>query len=534
MSIRFRVHLFQLIIGVSVLMVAAEVFVTLRWTDYHLKRVEGANRQLEAILALKVHANRFSEQIAEVLLIGEPELPDFESARVELEAGFDHLEKTTKAEFEFLKESAEQEETYRLERMRTVYREIDESVIHVFALRAEGRQDDAVLIFRREIENRLDVEFESLLTAATLDEKHEVERIQRDAQLLWQKLVWTTAITTLMAVLACLASGTLLARSLVGPIKLLTRGTEAVGRGELDHRIRYDSRDELGMLARRFNEMAAQHEQRRALLLEAQSDLERQVTDRTQDLAAANKRLTDLDRLRVQFLADISHELRTPLTALRGEAEVTLRHGSKPETIYRDTLARIVTQASDMGRLVDDLLFLARSEADTIRFEPRRTVLQDLVIDAVRESEVLGRSKRIALNAEYPSDTVWIEADAQRLKQAFLILLDNAIKYSPPGRSVIMRMTVINGHCEVAVRDQGIGIPAEELPHVFERFYRGRASGTSSRIGIGLGLAIAKWIVEKHGGEIALTSEIGRFTEVRIRIPRAKVALLVKNSVGRG
>ncbi|TIN07235.1 MAG: histidine kinase, partial [Mesorhizobium sp.] len=169
------------------------------------------------------------------------------------------------------------------------------------------------------------------------------------------------------------------------------------------------------------------------------------------------------------------HELRTPLTALRGEAEISLRHGSKPEAVYRDALERIVTQSLEMGRLVDDLVFLSRSETDTIRFEPRRTDLVTIVADAVHEGEILGRAKGISIEAAYSTRPVWITADAQRLKQALVIILDNAIKYSPRDRSVTLSMTVMDGHAEIAIRDKGLGIPAEEIPKVFERFYRGRS-----------------------------------------------------------
>jgi two-component system, OmpR family, sensor kinase len=536
MSIRSRVYLFQLIISVSILLMASVVYVTLRSTDYYLKRVQLANHQHEAITSLKVNANRFSEQIAELLLIGEPERPDFESARAELEEGFDRLERMIKGELDFLKGTQEQkdelDELYRLQRMRTLYAEINQFVIQMMALRDQGRQDEAILMFRREIENRLDAEFENLLTAAVLDERDEVEWVERRAEALWRQYSLITGGVALAAIAFCLVSGLLLMRALTRPIKLLTIGAEAFSRGEFDHRIAYDSLDELGTLARRFNQMAALQEEQRALLLHARYNLEREVDERTKELGAANKRLTHLDRLRVQFLADISHELRTPLTALRGEAEVTLRHGPKQEALYRDTLERIVSQASDMGRLVDDLLFLARSESDTIRFELRRVVLQDPVAEAVREGEMLAREKSIAIKVEYPPEPVWIEADAQRLKQAFMILLDNAIKYSPSKRSVFVRVAATQAFGEVAVRDEGTGIPTEELPNVFERFYRGRKSSTSSRGGSGLGLAIARWLAEKHGGEIVIESEENRYTEVKIRLRRLEVASLGQDSAG--
>jgi two-component system OmpR family sensor kinase len=526
MSIRSRILLFHLIVIGSVLVMAAIVYVTIRSTTHYMERVQWANNQLEAVTALTVNANRYSEQIAEFLLIGEPERADYDSARAELEAGFDRLEKLTREEAEFLDGSSAQEdggdEIFRVMRMRTLYGEINKATTTAINLRSQGRQEDAINVFRRDIENRFDAEFENILEAARRDEAEEVARAELQAEELWWHLTWLTAALALAAVALCFVAAYLLARSLLRPIGLLTKGAEAIGRGELDHRIVFESRDELGALAQRFNTMAANQEDQRNRLLDAQTDLERQVDARTEELATANQRLTDLDQQRVQFLADISHELRTPLTALRGEAEIPLRHGSKPEAIYRDALERIVTLSLEMGRLVDDLVFLSRSETDTIRFEPRRADLVTIIADAVHEGEILARAKGTSVKADCRSEPVWINADPQRLKQALLIVLDNAIKYSPPGQSVTVRMAAADGQAEITVSDSGMGIPPEEVPMVFDRFYRGHNSKASRQLGSGLGLAIAKWLVEKHRGAIALTSEVGAFTEVQIRIPCAE------------
>ena len=536
MSIKQRVILQQLVIAASVLIVAAIAYSTIRSTEYYLKRIEWAYLQLDAITSLKVSANRYSEQIAELILIGEPERPDFESASAELLAGFDRLEKITVEEQAFLvswaRPSERLDELHRIERMRALYQQINASVGEVLALLGRGQQSDAILLFRQEIENRLDAEFEHLLTAAALDEQEEVQRVDSEAETFWQRLAAATGATALIAVAVCFFSGGLLARSLLRPINLLTQGTEAISRGELGHRITYDSADELGVLARRFNQMASVQEKQHNRLLSARSELEHQVAERTNELADANRRLTRLDQMRVQFLADVSHELRTPLAGLRGEAEVTLRYGAKSEEVWRETLERIIAYASDMGRLVDDLLFLARSETDTVRFNFRRAKLQDIVAEAVREGEVLGRSKGIVIATDFGPEPVGVEVDPQRLRQAVMILLDNAIKYSPPNRQVSVAVASAGRYAEAVIRDEGPGIPPEELPHVFDRFYRGRISRASPQGGSGLGLAIAKWLVEKQGGELDIASEEGRFTEVRLRVPRVEVTALVQDPVG--
>lgn len=537
MTIKSRINIFQTIIAIAVLTLAGVTYATIHRTDYQLGRVQASNHQLESITALKVNSNRFSEQIAEYLLIGEPERVDFESARKELEQGFARLDETTKQEADFIDSSGgslddRRDEQFRIDRMKLLFKEIIKSFDEILHLRGQGKIDEAILMFRQEIENRFDAEFEALLQGAAIDEREEVHRTEREAMALWKRLTWITALTSLAAFLICGIAGMQLLHRLVRPIKLLTEGTEAIARGELDHRIHFQSSDELGTLAQRFNAMAAEREKQRGQLQAAHARLEKDVAERTRQLAAANNRLTELDGLRVRFLADISHEIRTPLTALRGEAEIALRHGSKPESVYRDALGRIVAHSSDMGHLVDDIMFLARSETDTLRFEFRPIVLQDVIHEAMRETEVLGRAARVAVDAQIPNEPIWIDADEQRMKQAFLILLDNAIKYSPAGRPVNLRVIAGEGDAEIVIRNEGAGIPPEEIPYVFERFYRaGNASG-SKQSGSGLGLSIAKWLVDKHGGDIAIASEPGKFAEVTMRLPQAEVSALVKNFAG--
>lgn len=529
MSIRSRIYLFQSIILASVILMGAIVYVTLLWTNEYLQRVQQVDERLETVTLLQVSASQYAERIPELLLPA-ANFSAFESARSELERNVDRVEKRIRGHVDDgTRPKLNLDELHRLERLRAIRREIDGFVLQLIALRDQGRHDEAVAMFHREIRTRLDGGFHNVILAAVLDEKDEVGWAEDRAASLWRNLAVAAIVAGFLAGMACLVVGGALVRTLLRPIRLLTDGTEAMSRGDLDHRIQYEGSDELGALAKRFNEMAARHQQQRALLLQTTESLEAQVEARTRELGAANQRLVDLDRMRAQFLADISHELRTPLTALRGEAEVTLRHAPGEEA-YRATLQKIVSQTSEMNRLVEDLLFLARTEADTIRFEWRRLVLQDVIADATCEAETLARARDIQIEVDYPPDPIWVQADPQRLKQALMILLDNAIKYSSPGGSVILRADLEGMNALVSVRDEGVGIPAEDLPKVFERYYRGRMSGTSGQGGTGLGLAIAKWLVEKHGGDITVTSEENRFTEVRILMPMLEVRSFAQDS----
>jgi signal transduction histidine kinase len=522
-SIRARILLFQVIIAAAVLVMAGVVYVAIRSADYYVNRTAWTNQQLRAISKLAVAANRYSEQIAEVLLIGAPERADFEGAQAALEASFAKLEQLGREEIAFLRQTPEeqereQRELERLRRMRALYDDINRSAARLFALRDAGRQDEAVLLFRREIENRLDAELEDLIAAAVRDETEEVEKADREAAEVTRRLMVLLAASSLMAIAASMITGYLLHRSLAQPIAQLTRGAIAIGRGDLEHRIGYGGRDELGLLAMRFDDMAGRIREQQGQLLAARSNLEQQVRERTEALEAANQRLRELDHFRVQFLADISHELRTPLGVLRGEAEVTLRGNSRPELIYRETLARIVDQAEDMARLVDDLLFLARAETDTIQFDRVRLDLRDLLEETVLDAEVLSAAKPVTIETSTCSAPLVVDGDRQRLKQALMIVLDNAVKYSETGSIVTVELRAEAYRAELVVRNHGVGIAPEDRPYVFDRFYRGRGIAAKETAGSGLGLPIAKWMIEKHGGTIGLTSAEG-LTEVRIHLP---------------
>lgn len=505
---------------------AAITVLELRTSSQDLIRVNWARQQLAATSELAIAANRFSEQIAELLLIGPPERLDFDSARAQVSRALLTLRQITSEEAAVLRDASEREteklEVERLDRMQTLFREIDRAVERLLLLDQQGNGDSAVALFRSQIENRLDAEFERLIAEAVADERDEVRAIEADVARLARQSTAATLIDLAVLLAVTVAAGLLFARSIENPIQALESGTLALERGELEHRIGYDGRDEFGVLARRFDAMAEQLGRQRAMLVEARSDLERQVAARTGELADANRQLTAADLHRVRFLADISHELRTPLTALRGEAEVALRGAGKPESVYREALSTVVARAGDLARMVEDLLFLARSETDEIRFDMRRVELVGLVAEAVGDAEVLARQSRVKLEFR-PSEAAQtaVRADPRRLKQALLIPLDNAIRYSDPDTRVRVSVRVLaeTGDAEIAIRDQGFGMAKEDVPQAFARFYRGAEARERWDGGSGLGLSIARWIVEKHSGTIDLSSASGEGTEVRVRLP---------------
>jgi two-component system, OmpR family, sensor kinase len=521
MKIKLRIVLFQCVFALAVIVLAAIALATISVTTKNIERVQLARLQLDAATQLAVHANRYSEQIAELLLLGAAERPDFEDARQQVTASFRTLSELTREEIALELEPGKPEsvELGRLRSMRSLFRQIDLAVERVLLLSQEGRQQEAIAVFRSEIENRLDADFERLIAAALADERSEAALADEESANAARRLTLGTIAVLALVLGVTAASGVQFYRAIGPGLSALIEGTLAIGRGDLSHRVRYDQGNELGRLAGRFNDMAEELERQRRLLLESRAALQGEVAERTEELAKANRRLIELDQQRLRLLADVSHELRTPLTVLRGEAEVALRGMSKPEGVYREALELIVKLAADMARLVEDLLFLARSEADDLRFELASVRLVDVVREAIDDASLIARRKQIRLSFDALPPDLAVRADARRLKQVLLILLDNAIKYSPPRSVVDIGLVRTNGTAEVIVTNEGEALHPADLPQAFERFFRGENARAQAISGNGLGLPIARWIVEKHGGELILDSEPSHGTTVTMRLP---------------
>jgi len=229
----------------------------------------------------------------------------------------------------------------------------------------------------------------------------------------------------------------------------------------------------------------------------------------TQELSRALQSKTD-------FITDASHELRTPLTVIRGNAEIGL--GTPGQPIHREVLADIAAEATRMSRLVDDLLFLARSDAGAAPLERELLPARRLLERLHKPTEVLARQHGARLVTEFAAEG-WLEVDPARIEQAVLILVDNAGKHSPQGGRITFAARSRHGQLVISVADQGPGIPADELPLIFDRFYQVGKRRTRKRGGAGLGLSIARSIVEGHSGSIGAASSPERGTRMTIVLP---------------
>ncbi|MGI9147523.1 MAG: sensor histidine kinase [Chloroflexota bacterium] len=220
-----------------------------------------------------------------------------------------------------------------------------------------------------------------------------------------------------------------------------------------------------------------------------------------------------------EFVADASHELRTPLTVLRSATDVLDQHRDEPLDGNGELFDDVRGEIARMERLAQDLLTLARSDAGGIELMTAPLQIADVAAEVVRRATPLAQSEGVQLSLRAEPQPSTVEADPDRMQQVFLILIDNAIKHTPAGGSVTVQVQRHAQSAQVTVTDTGIGIAAEHLPRIFDRFYRADRARANESGGTGLGLAIAKMLVEAHGGQLQLTSTAGVGTQATLSLP---------------
>ncbi len=229
------------------------------------------------------------------------------------------------------------------------------------------------------------------------------------------------------------------------------------------------------------------------------------------------RRTENLHRAR-QFSANVTHELRTPLTILRGETELALRN-DRDQKELREVLESNLEEISRMSYLIEDLLLLSKSDLGEIPLKMEPLSLVELVIELHHQAQLLATAKNIKVDLHCPDEYIVLNADSLRLRQVFLNLLTNAIKYTHKEGTVTIELIVNNNTVAISISDTGIGIDHENLENIFDRFYRVNKTSNRNDGGSGLGLAIVKWIVNAHAGSVSVDSKIGQGSKFTVTLP---------------
>ncbi len=275
------------------------------------------------------------------------------------------------------------------------------------------------------------------------------------------------------------------------------------------------SRQELENLAVELEKINATHLDSRIDLPGTQKEL-RALAQSINDML---DRVNCAYQAQMRFVSDASHELRTPIAVIQGYAALLDRWGKSDPEAMQESIDAIRSEAKAMEQLVEQLLFLARGDNDSQPVHPETFDLTAVAGEVLREEEMIHPERRFLAFWDGP---VTVHADPGLIKQVMRILVDNSVKYSPQEGRVYLRVSSWDGMARVTVQDEGMGIPAESLPHIFERFYRTDQSRDRKTGGTGLGLAIAKWIVDRHAGWLEVVSREGVGSRITFLLPLAQ------------
>ena len=459
-----------------------------RQAHFQIARMDLAHAVYERFLMLESHTYQLFKQFGDAMLIGDRDRGTGETMLIEaIRVDIGHIREAIGREIDLVGD----EEIEELEQLAAIEHKI-EQLIEVLQQVAATPEPDGIPVrwtrLSQILDGDIDHEFHTMIRDALAGELAEVgtTRDQALADLRhYQVMAGTFALLAIVSAAIGLA---IMQRQLARPIRLLSDGIRRFSAGDGAHRLGDMGDTELGQIGRIFDEMAER-------VTAQQKGLEQAVEERTEQLGRLLEQARRSEANRRRMLADVSHELRTPLTLIRGEADIALRGEDKPVDTYKDALVRTRDAAVHTARLVDDLLLVARNEAGEVRLLAENVDLVALAGDA---AETFGGGIDIVADQ---AEAV-VRADPVRLRQALMVLLDNARNYG--GDNVVLRLERTPDGYRLAVEDDGPGMGEKEMADAFERFYRGPNASARYRDGVGLGLPVARAIAEAHGGTIIL------------------------------
>lgn len=506
---------------VALAALVAVMALTLSAANHTGRRVAAISDRLAVLNQLSATVGAYGEQAAETMLLGRGRVEDLANVRIDMERALARLTQATRTEITTLSDMDEvASQLPGIEggrRLIELYHAIDGALNTVLSLRRNDPNADSDSAYQRTVSFRLTNELQPVLASAADSERKELASEIEKANVTSAYLLAAAAALGGLGVLATAGLGIGLWRGIVRPIEQLSARARSIAAGDPDTAPAAPMGD-FEQLSHSLTLMATATAEQRRTFAAAREALVIEAEARTTQLRGANEQLREIDRRRGQFLADVSHELRTPLTILRGEADVALRGASDAE-LLRGALERIQGQASELGQLLEDLIEFARSTAEDQPFALADTSLDEVVAAAAQEAQMLASPREVTVDVAPGTGGRHIDADFRRLKQALIIGLDNAIRHSPPGTTVRVETRSEEQTVSISIADEGPGVHQDDLPRVFERFFRGKDQEDSLSSGLGIGLAIAKDIVERHGGTIGLTNGLERGAVLRITLP---------------
>jgi two-component system, OmpR family, sensor kinase len=490
--------------------------------SYHVERSRVANQMLAEFITLGADKQRLKVWLAQSLLVKDTTVEQRDKYLKQMQQSLSHLNELLVHDQQLSKHpedfSAIGQQLKSLSILETNVAALEKSLRNKQVNPKHEAEIWRLLI--QTFDNLEGLDLKHLISdSIELQRKRSAEAEKKAATAL-QRVRLLVIIVSVFGAVCAVTLTLVLSRALYKPIQQLLTGTSALSNGQLDYRLPELDHSEFSTLARSFNQMAAGLERARQQEEDHTRRVEQEVKERTQQLQHALEQLQQAEQQQQRFLADVSHELRTPATAIRGEAEVSLRGGDKTPEFYKDSLVRIVDTSIQLSRRIDDLLMLVRGNQH-LHLKYRTVSLQDLWLQIEELTQRLASSYSITINCvafskELVDVKLWI--DTEKLLQALQIILDNAIRYSGKQKMIDVSLQV-DEQCKIDVRDYGIGIAPDDLPQVFNRYFRANNARDLRPDGLGIGLSLCKTLIQSLHGSIELFSEQHQGTKVTLILP---------------
>jgi two-component system OmpR family sensor kinase len=517
-AMRFTTKIVVLFSGVLALATISAALVVLggQQARHSLDRMDLVHRSYEAHLALSNHTYQLFKQFGDAMTIGDLDRGAMEADLLRsIRGDISLIRETLVAELQLFGDDRKADLEHLAKIETKINKLLSEYQVVIDAGIPESADDWARL--SRILDERVDQDFARLIQTG-LDRQYGALLYQRSMN--QERLKFSQFLSIAVALTGTIVASIALwwiIRSFNKPVNQLIDGAEAFAGGERHRRIVLEGGGELDGVAQAFNRMADEISARQEALESANEQLETTVASRTAELERLLATLREAEESRKRLLMDVSHELRTPLTIIRGEADIALRGNGKPIAEYRDALERCREAAIHTSRLVDDLLFIARRQSQEARLNLMNVDLATFIPKVLEDCQGIWGDQETTVTFTSELGKAETRADPDRLRQVLLILLDNAHRYG--GTRIDLTLGRGIDGFQVDVRDDGPGLGADDLARVFDRFYRGQNATRRYDAGIGLGLPVAKAIVEAHGGMISVASEPGDGLTARFLLP---------------
>ena len=510
------------------IMAAMAIYLATNQYNFYLERSSHAQRVYSSYLAVSDHTYRKLSAMGEI--VAEGSFLDIEARYQNQKALREALKKVREsidAELAHVGDVKETAELDHFNQIEIIAEEIIRGSEIVRTSVQNDNRDEARIALDRLRSQQIEGKFNNLIDEALEEELREVRETERVAIELNNFLTKLIPALVLFFILFGLMLIYATWQALTRSLRSLEQAAESYRQGNFDYRIQKIDEAEFSDLAVALNQMATEIASQRDRERVSQENLESLISVRTRELERSNAKLEAISETRKQFLADISHELRTPLTIIQGESDIALRGDTKTTEQYVDALSRVREQAVHTARLVQDLLFVARTEDGKAPVHLRTVPIVPLVQEICGDFRAIASERGIEIVESYSDTKLVANIDIGRIKQVITILLDNAIRYSFQESSVEVSLQDSGQQLILKVSDSGIGLSYNEASQVFSRFYRGN-DGVGAPTGTGLGLPVAKAIIDAHGGSINLVGDKGQGTTATVSLPLEMQLRVVK------